>query len=101
MSNIPEARNILRGLLRTGELQPSAKDTIWAAIKLMTRDPVVRGTPKKASPPTPQQRDHILRLARVTDMTQAEIAQRVGLGPQASGRVSEILHRAKKERQCI
>jgi hypothetical protein len=94
MSNIPQARNILKELLSNKYLAAPFRAELRKALRLMTRTEIVRQTPHKRHPPTSEQKQKILHLAKTTKLSQAEIARKVGLGSQAGGRVSEILHRS-------
>lgn len=93
MSNVPKARRILRELLTNEWIGERIKTEIRAALRVMTRRPHVRETPRIMNGGvTKAQRQRVLILAKNTELSQAEIARRVGLGAQAGGRVSEILH---------
>lgn len=93
-SNIPEARTLLSSVLagHAGYVDPDAEDTIKQALDLMTRQKPLRVA-------RTQQRvkiDHIMviavkQLAADLALSNADIAERVGLPKCASGRVTEIL----------
>jgi hypothetical protein len=93
VSDIAAARHILRRLIVHDWTPEPVRASLRTALSHMTREPVVRETPRTARPVTPKQRKEIVHLAETTVLSQAEIARRVGLGAQAGGRVSEILHR--------
>jgi len=91
-SNVPLAREILRGISRD-DVMPDAWEQIQEALTLMTRAKTVRKAPNKMRGRiTELMKQRIHELAATTNLTCAEIALAVGLPPSASGRVSEVLH---------
>ena len=93
-SDIPGARTILGEALQeldAGRFS-AVKELIELALSGMTREPLARPrAPRQVVTITPAQRELIYRLADTTELTQAEIAMRVGLEAKDLGRVSEVL----------
>ena len=102
-SNIPEARDDLLEIadclddmaLEIGTRQLTA---MAGRVRAVVYGKMVRTSPDKTTrprhpPPTPTQKAEVLYLRANTNMSQQEIAQRVGLN---SGRVSEIIHEDKR-----
>ena len=91
-SDIPRAREML-GWLATGlrtEGQLEYADAIEMVVaKYMHRAAPDKRTMSKLPSPTRAQIAEVLALRTTTEMSQLEIAVRVGLNP---GRVSEIVH---------
>ena len=93
-SNIPQAReelvDLAKELYDKGQLDLSLR--ISAIVdKYLFRNPPDKVTRAKHNSPTAAQEREVLRLrSGNSDLSQQEIAQRVGLNP---GRVSEILHK--------
>jgi hypothetical protein len=93
MSDIPKAREILKELLDNEWIADAVKVRLRQALRLMRREAVVREAPRSTNGTiSNMQRRMIIRLAQDTKLPQSEIARRVGLGSQAGGRVSEVLH---------
>lgn len=94
-SNIPLARELLTDLAQRiedgghGEWSATLRHIIAAHMYQSRPDKVTR---VKHNSPTTEQRDRVLSLRAHTDLSQEEIAKRVGLN---HGRVSEIIHSDK------
>lgn len=89
-SNVPEARAKLLEIerdLRNVGLHEVADRIARVRPLLVRRAPARRVSPKSPSV-SPEVAEAMRRLARTTDLTQAEIASRFGVNP---GRVSEVL----------
>jgi hypothetical protein len=89
MSNIPEARIALHGLLSRDDLPEEVVRTLIYAIGLMTRASPVKIAPRKRQDISEEKRREIIRLANETGMTMHQIANKVGI--RNMGRISEIL----------
>ncbi|MGJ0621485.1 MAG: hypothetical protein ACR65Z_12350 [Methylocystis sp.] len=90
MSNIPEARRILKQIVE--ELKEKGDyETVERLIEvesLLVRRPAARIAPIQSQPVTPEVRALVLKLAKTTDLQSSQIAAQLNVNP---GRVSEIL----------
>lgn len=95
-SNIPEARSLLEEIIagQCGCVDREARDRIQAALDLMRRQKAIRICPtQQRIKITAAVRDQAkLLVKQFPHRSLAEIAMAIpGLGPQASGRLSEIM----------
>jgi hypothetical protein len=89
MSNIPKARAIIEGILKTADLDPVVRRQLHAAHMLMTREPAVRRA-RGAKTKIDRKTRRRVEVLAATDMTMHEIAHATGL--RNAGRVSEVLN---------
>jgi hypothetical protein len=87
-SNIPQARELVKSVLRAGDISPWSRKQLRAALGMMTRD-----TPNKLAKPrritiTKAMKVKIFSMAR-KGVAHHDIANAVGL--RNTGRVSEVL----------
>jgi hypothetical protein len=90
MSNVPKARDVLHEILADKRVGPRTKRRIHRALALLYREKPDRRAPAKRQVIDKKLRLRVKVLRRTTDMTQHEIANRVGL--RSSGRISDIVH---------
>lgn len=90
MSDIPKARALLHEILADKRVGPRVKQKVHRALALLYREKADRKAPAKRQVIDMKLRLRVKRLRRTTDLTQHEIANRVGVG--SSGRISEIMH---------
>jgi hypothetical protein len=91
---IHRARNLIYEVLNTCTLDTRAKSLLQLALDETWREPSVRQAPRLRMQITEETKAQVRSLARSTDMTMVQIADRVGLRNQ--GRVSEILNNKRK-----
>lgn len=92
MSDIPRARRVIDDIVARHYkiLGPSICGRLRFAVSLMYRVQPDRRAPAKRQVIDYELRHRVKALRRTTDLTQHEIANRVGL--RSSGRISEIVH---------
>ena len=90
MSNVPKARAVLHEILADRRVGPRTKRKVHRALALLYREKPDRKAPSKRQVIDWKLRKRVKALRRTTDLTQHEIANRVGL--RSSGRISDIVH---------
>jgi hypothetical protein len=95
MSDIPRARELLTTLAKHPYLPEPLREDVTEILTLLDRRPTLRRSPRHKTKITDSIRAQILFLANNTELSQGAIASLVGLGPQAYGRVSEVLHKLR------
>lgn len=89
MSNIPKARELIEAIVEYVK-DEQIRYTLYRALKLMKREPYIRRARPVRQVITAKMRRGIHKLNPDLNLTQVDIARRVGLRNQA--RVSEILN---------
>lgn len=95
MSDVPAARQRLLSLAKELRQQGEVElvEDLEAIEQMLHRKPAKRTTPVKNRGMTSAQWDEITHLSRVTQMSQSQIAAKVGLN---AGRVSEVINGHRK-----
>jgi len=99
MSDVPYAREIIKGIRKMPDVPRRAKFWLGRALQQLWREPPCRKAPSKPVRITAAIRARVRWLAANTKMTMLEIAHVTGVRSQ--GRISEILNGKKKKKHRI